>query len=149
MFAEDRGYYFKEYTRDIKAFAKFECPFAVQGSMKIADDVGQARAVFNMIDDDRSGNINVAKLAKLMTSFGMPPNEAKKTMALFGSATIGFDAFYSHFKPLWVHIYAEAVTEKEKKKDRDDQSFVAHRTRTALMEEHDRDLHRQQQLLPN
>jgi Ca2+-binding EF-hand superfamily protein/uncharacterized membrane protein len=68
----------------------------------------QARLVFDMLDVDRSGFIEVAELEMLLTQWGMPEGEADSYLQGYGhEQKIHFDIFYKDMKPIWSFAIVE------------------------------------------
>eukprot|EP01111_Echinosteliopsis_oligospora_P010327 TRINITY_DN3188_c0_g1_i2.p1 TRINITY_DN3188_c0_g1~~TRINITY_DN3188_c0_g1_i2.p1 ORF type:complete len:514 (-),score=77.12 TRINITY_DN3188_c0_g1_i2:31-1536(-) len=62
----------------------------------------QAKVVFDMLDSDKSGFVDVVELEMLLTQWGMPEGEADAYMATqVDKKQISFESFYKNLKPLW------------------------------------------------
>jgi len=63
----------------------------------------QAKLVFDMLDIDQSGYIDVAELQMLLTQWGMPEDEAEKYLSKYvvNKRQITLDTFHKNLKPIW------------------------------------------------
>lgn len=73
---------------------------AVVNGVELApEDLRGFRAVFDLVDDDKSGTIDAREVAVLMDLLGMPSNDREqvdvsvKQMDVDGSGVVDFDAF--------------------------------------------------------
>ncbi|KAF9179343.1 hypothetical protein BGZ51_006994 [Haplosporangium sp. Z 767] len=75
---------------------------------------GQAKLVFDTLDSDSSGFLDVAELEHLLVSWGLPANEAAgylKTLDKDGNGNIDFDEFYRHMGTVWKFAIQSFVDE--------------------------------------
>lgn len=116
--------YMKEHSRDTKALTHFQCPFAANTTTMETNFLGmprleaspkdQAKAVWEMVDKNSDGVLEICEVADLLTSFGMPEYEVEKTVKLYGDeeGKITFETFETKLPAMWKFIYCEGVSDK-------------------------------------
>ncbi|KAF8977113.1 hypothetical protein BGZ52_007352 [Haplosporangium bisporale] len=75
---------------------------------------GQAKLVFDTLDSDSSGTLDLQELQHLLVSWGLPANEAEgylKTIDKDGSGQIEFKEFYAHMSTVWKFAIQSFVDE--------------------------------------
>ncbi|CAF0769473.1 unnamed protein product [Adineta ricciae] len=65
----------------------------------------KARFVFDYLDQDHSGYIDVIELQKLLIQWGLPDNEVDAYLATDDDKRFSFDEFYHNVKPIWDFAY--------------------------------------------
>jgi Ca2+-binding EF-hand superfamily protein len=98
---------------------------------KFMEEQHMARVVFETIDSDNSGSIDLDELAEVLMESGLPQGEAELTAALYddnGDGQIQFAEFFKHFRPLYVHAFGniEEAVEQARSKDMSKASRVSH-----------------------
>ncbi|UJR22348.1 hypothetical protein I4U23_025410 [Adineta vaga] len=71
----------------------------------IKESKEKARFVFDCLDSDRSGYIDVIELQKLLIQWGLPDNEVDAYLATDDDKRYSFDEFYQNLKPIWDFAY--------------------------------------------
>jgi len=73
-----------------------------------ASDEQKARFVFDEIDLDSNGYIDVFELRMVVDAWGMPNSEAENYIKRFGDAQgrISFEVFHSELAPIWKFGYS-------------------------------------------
>lgn len=76
-----------------------------------ADDRERARQIFDQLDIDRSGHIELFELQLLLLEWGLPPDEVGRYAARFdnGDHRFSFDEFYTKMRPLWDYASKEIL----------------------------------------
>ncbi|KAG0342912.1 hypothetical protein BG005_002595 [Podila minutissima] len=75
---------------------------------------GQAKLVFETLDSDSSGHLDLQELQHLLVSWGLPANEAEgylKTLDKDGSGHIDFKEFYENMSTVWKFAVQSFVDE--------------------------------------
>ncbi|KAF9572127.1 hypothetical protein EC968_010213 [Mortierella alpina] len=75
---------------------------------------GQAKLVFDTLDSDSSGHLDLQELKHLLVSWGLPANEAEgylKTLDQDESGHIDFQEFYKHMSTVWKFAVQSFVDE--------------------------------------
>ena len=78
-------------------------------SSGIKDKKKQAEVVFNHLDLDASGYLELIEIEMLLLEWGLEPAEAKAYINKFAGEDkkIDFEEFYAEMKPIWSFGYKE------------------------------------------
>lgn len=66
------------------------------------------KLVFDALDVDNSGTLEIRELESLLVRWGLPASEVNAYLASFdtdGSGTIEFEEFFQHFAPMWHYAF--------------------------------------------
>ncbi|KAG0208451.1 hypothetical protein BGX28_000589 [Mortierella sp. GBA30] len=77
---------------------------------------GQAKLVFDTLDSDSSGYLDLEELQHLLVSWGLPENEAEgylKSVDKDGSGQIEFQEFYQYMSTVWKFAIQSFVDERK------------------------------------
>jgi Ca2+-binding EF-hand superfamily protein len=69
------------------------------------EGIERARFVFNCLDNDSSGYIEISELQKLLIQWGLPDNEVDAYLVDDDDKRYSFDEFYQNMKPRWDFAY--------------------------------------------
>ena len=69
----------------------------------------QARFIFNHLDLDSSGYLELAEIEMLLMEWGMNSSEVYRYLSKFGGKDrkINFEEFFSSMKPIWKFGFSE------------------------------------------
>ncbi|MEM7119040.1 MAG: EF-hand domain-containing protein [Chloroflexota bacterium] len=95
---------FDEFYRHVWSIGTIRSRLELQTSLdENASTHSKAEAVFNQLDLDQSGFLDVFELQMLLLEWGLPLDEVDAYIAKYddGDGKISFDEFFSHMKPIW------------------------------------------------
>ena len=93
---------FEQFYRHVWHISDINKPLKPPSS--VTSDIEKAKLVFDTLDIDSSGNIDVGELASLLVQWGCPDSEVSSYLRNYDTNNDGvfdFDEFYIHFKPVW------------------------------------------------
>ena len=72
-------------------------------------DIAKARFVFDCLDIDSNGYIDIFELQKLLIQWGLPDDEVDAYLSDDDDKRFSFDEFYQNLKPIWDFAYEHMI----------------------------------------
>jgi Ca2+-binding EF-hand superfamily protein len=75
--------------------------------------IARARFIFDCLDNDSNGYIDISELQKLLIQWGLPDNEVDDYLANDDDKRFSFEEFYQDLKPIWDFAYEHLLVKDE------------------------------------
>eukprot|EP01136_Pigoraptor_vietnamica_P007544 Opistho-1_new@41814 len=89
-------------------------------SQKLTKESDIARCIFDLLDEDKSGFLELDELHELLVQWGLPVSEATDFLQAFddGDGRIDFGEFVKFMRPVWMYAYSTILAAKKSAEER-------------------------------